>query len=133
MISDTKGLSKNIKNDVDEFEITLGLKNNVFEFKTKTSKISSWAWGIAITSIGAVVAFYITTPSAVVSTAGSGGVISFGAETATATGAMTILGINATIFAISLGVAAEGIGVIANLKNQYDVIECNGRYFMKKM
>lgn len=127
-----KELAQNIKNGVDEFEITIDLKEKVLKFKARTDKIPAIAWTIAFGAIASAIALYIATPAATAITAGTGGAISFTGATAFAGGAIAILGISATTFAISLGIAAGGVGVIAKLRNRYEVVEKYGSFYMRR-
>lgn len=128
-VTNPKELAKAIKNNESSFEITVDLKNKVVKLKA----VGKIAWGIAFTAIGGAVALYLATPAATAVSApaaGAGGVISFTGGTVAATGAVTILGLSATTFAISVGIAAGGVGAITKLRDNYKIEEKAGRYFM---
>lgn len=127
-----KELAKNINEGLEEFEITIDLKNKVIKLKMKMKSVSVIAWTTVVISLSTAIYLYISTPVLTATTGGTGGVISFGGGLAATGGAITILGVSATTFAIALGVAGGGIGVITKLKDRYNVVERDGRYFMVK-
>lgn len=128
-------LGKGIKNGESSIEITIDLKNKVFTFKKKTQNLGSAAWATAIASIATAVGLYLSAPATTAATApvgGAGGVISFTGGTVAAAGAVTILGVSATTFAIGLGVAAGGVGAITRLVKDYEIVERYGNYYLEK-
>ena len=98
------------------------LANHIYRIKL----IGSIAWGVAIISIGGAVYLYSVTPAATAISApagGAAGLLSFGAASAGAVGAVSVIGLNATIAAIGVAVAAGGVGVLTKLREQYKIKE----------
>jgi len=112
-------LVKAIMNDTSRIEIEGDLANKVYKLKI----VGPLAWGVAFVAISGAVYLYLATPAATATTAGAGGVISFTGGTAAAATAVTILGISSTSVAISIGVAAGGVGAITTLRDKYQVVE----------
>ena len=130
-----KELGKGIKNGESSIELTIDLKNKVFKFKKKTRNLGPAAWATAIASIATAVGLYLSAPVTTAATApvgGVGGAISFTGGTVAAAGAITILGVSATTFAIGLGIAAGGVGAITILYKDYDIVEKHGSYYLEK-
>ncbi len=130
-----KELGQGLKNGESSIELTIDLKNKVIKFKKKTKNLGTTAWATAIGSIATAVGLYLSAPATTAATApigGVGGAISFTGGTVAATGALTILGISATTFAIGLGVAAGGIGVLTKLHKNYEIVEKHGSYYLEK-
>ena len=102
-------LAEAIENGEDTIEIEGDLKEKILKIKA-TGKV---AWILAIGVIGVAVVIAITTGGAGAPASGIIGV-----------GAVSVLGLPAAISAVSIAVAAGGVGVLNKLRN-YKVIENN--------
>jgi len=100
-------LGEALKNDQDTIEIEGDLKKKVVRIKA-TGKV---AWLIALAAIGIAVTILI-------STGGTGAPVSglVGA------GAVSVLGLPAAVSAVSIAVAAGGVGVLNTLR-EYKIVE----------
>ena len=130
-----KELGKGLKSGQSSIEITIDLKNKIFSFKKKSQNLGSTAWATAIASVATAVGLYLSTPATTAATApagGAGGAITFTGGTVAAAGAVTILGVSATTFAIGLGIAAGGVGAVTRLVNDYEIVERYGSYYLEK-
>lgn len=103
-------LAEALDNDEDTIEIEGDLRNKTLKIKA-TGKV---AWIIAIGAVGVATASIILAPA-------SGGTTTFVSAIA-APAAVSIWGTGVTISAISIAVAAGGIGVLNKLR-QYKIIE----------
>lgn len=120
-VKSAKELGEAIKNKEEYIYIEGDLKNKIIKIKA-TGKI---AWAIAGVAIASAVGLYLSAPATAVATAPAGGVgsvVSFGGSAAAAGSAMTILGINATAVAMSVAIAAGGIGAINLLRDDYKIV-----------
>ena len=125
-----KELANAILNDVDCIEIEGDLSKKVIRIKV-TGKL---AWAVCAVSLGTAIALYLITPEVTVATApagGAGGVISFTGGVAASAVAATSLG-TATVAAISIGVAAGGIGAVNVLRDKYKIVEKRDDYLKLK-
>lgn len=112
-----KELGKAIKNGANYIEIYGDLKNQTVHIMV-TGKA---AWGVCIGALGAAIVFYLETPAATVATTPAGG--------AATSVAATVLGAAATT-AVTIGVAAGGVGALNTLRNKYTIIEKNEEYIV---
>lgn len=120
-VKSAKELGEAIKNKEEYIYIEGDLKNRIIKIKA-TGKI---AWAIAGVAIASAVGLYLSAPATAVVTAPAGGVgsvVSFGGSAAAAGAATTILGINATAVAMSVAIAAGGIGAINLLRDDYKIV-----------
>ena len=102
-------LANAIENGTESVEIEGDLAKGVIRIKY----VEKAAWLVAISAIGAAVAFALAAPA----TAGTSLVAS---PLFAATGAVSTLGFSATATAISIAVAAGGVGVLNRLRD-YDM------------
>ncbi|WP_338627400.1 hypothetical protein QJR52_04545 [Clostridium baratii] len=109
-VNDSKGLGEALKADEDEIIIEGDLKEKVIRIKAK-GKV---AWAVAIGAIAVAVVAIIATPA-------TGGTSSI-AAVATAPAAVSVLGGAATTAAISIAVAAGGVGALNKLR-EYKIVE----------
>lgn len=117
----SKELGIAIKNNEDYIYVEGDLKNKIIRIKA-TGKI---AWGIAGASIAIAVGLYLATPAVTAVSApaaGVGGAISFTGSAAAATAAITVLGFNATVVAITVAVSAGGFAGIQSLRDKYTIV-----------
>jgi len=113
-------LAEALNNDEDTIEIEGDLRNKTLKIKA-TGKV---AWIIAIGAVGVATASIILAPA-------SGGTTTLISAIA-APAAVSIWGTGVTISAISIAVAAGGIGVLNKLR-QYKIIEnTDNRLVLKK-
>lgn len=119
-IRDPKELGKALKEEKDTIEIEGDLKNKVIKIKG-TGKI---AWGIAIAAIAISVA-------AILASLPSGGT-SNAVHFVTAPVAVGILGASATTAAISIAVAAGGIGALKKLRDYKITEQSANRLVLKR-
>jgi len=113
-------LAEALNNDEDTIEIEGDLRNKTLKIKA-TGKV---AWIIAIGAVGVATASIILAPA-------SGGTTTLVSAIA-APAAVSIWGTGVTISAISIAVAAGGIGVLNKLR-QYKIIEnTDNRLVLKK-
>lgn len=127
---DSKELAKAIKNGEDSIIVEGDLKNKVIRIKL-TGKL---AWSVCAVSLGEAIMFYMATPEATVASApagGVGGVISFTGGMAATTAAAATLG-SAVIPAVTIGVAAGGMGALNTLRDKYKIVEKNNNYIKLK-
>lgn len=120
-VKSAKELGEAIKNKEEYIYIEGDLKNRIIKIKA-TGKI---AWAIAGVAIASAVGLYLSAPATAVATAPAGGVgsvVSFCGSAAAAGAATTILGINATAVAMSVAIAAGGIGAINLLRDDYKIV-----------
>ena len=120
-VKSAKELGEAIKNKEEYIYIEGDLKNRIIKIKA-TGKI---AWAIAGVAIASAVGLYLSAPATAVATAPAGGVgsvVSFGGSAAAVGAATTILGINATAVAMSVAIAAGGIGAINLLRDDYKIV-----------
>ena len=110
VITNEEELGETLKEEPDTIEIEGDLKNKVLRIKA-TGKVS---WAIAIAAIGIAVTILI-------STGGTGAPVSglVGA------GAVSVLGLPAAVSAVSIAVAAGGVGALNTLR-KYEIIENSG-------
>lgn len=131
-VTTKNALANATKRGESEIVIEGDLANQVYRIKL----VGPIAWGVAIFSIGGAVYLYLATPAATVVSApvgGAGGTLSFGAGSAIAVAAASTIGINATIAAIGIAVAAGGIGVLTKLREQYKIVDkSQNRLVLKK-
>jgi hypothetical protein len=121
-VSTNGELAAAIKRNESKIIIEGDLANNIYRIKL----IGPIAWGIAFLAIGGAVYVYLATPAVTAVSApvgGAGGILSFGAASASAAVAVTTIGLNATIAAIGVGVAAGSVGAITKLREKYKVSE----------
>jgi len=106
-ITNEEELGETLKDEPDSIEIEGDLKKKVLRIKA-TGKV---AWAIAIAAIGIAVTILI-------STGGTGAPVSglVGA------GAVSVLGLPAAVSAVSIAVAAGGVGALNTLR-KYEIIE----------
>lgn len=115
-----KELGEALKNQQDTIEIEGDLRNHVVRIKA-TGKL---AWIVAIAAIGFAVVAIIAAPT----TGGTSAVVGF----TSAPLAVAILGGAATISAISIAVAAGGVGALNSLR-KYKIIEkSDNRLILKR-
>ena len=117
-----KELGKAIKNNVDEIIIEGDLKEKVFTIRAGGKvawAVCAVALVVSIASIVATVAFPPVAPAAAIP------------EGAAAFAAVPILGA-ATVPAVSIGVAAGGIGGLVALREKYEVVEKDDKHIKLK-
>ena len=114
-----KELAQALKEEEDVLEIEGDLKKKVLKIKA-TGKI---AWGIAIAAIATAVAATIVA----IPTGGTSEVVSF----MVAPAAVGILGVDVTMAAIYIAVAAGGVGVLNSLR-KYEIMGEFGDTLMLK-
>lgn len=109
-ISNEEELGEALKREQDTIEIEGDLKKKVLRIKA-TGKVS---WAVALAAIGIAVTILL-------STGGTGAPVSglVGA------GAVSVLGLPAAISAVSIAVAAGGVGALNTLR-KYEIIEDTG-------
>jgi len=105
-IRNEKELGEALKEEPDSIEIEGDLARKVIRIKA-TGKV---AWAVAIAAIGLAVVAVLTSPA----TGGAHGVIAVGV---TAPVAVSILGLSATTAAVSIAVAAGGVGALKTLRS----------------
>jgi hypothetical protein len=124
-------LGQYVKKGESEIVVEGDLVNHVYRIKV----VGKLAWAVCGVALGAAIYFAMATPAATVATApaaGAGGVVSFGASVSTAAAAVTVLGVPATVAAVTIGVAAGGIGGIMSLRDKYRIAERNGSRMVLK-
>jgi hypothetical protein len=109
-------LAKAIENGEDTIEIEGDLKEKTLKIKA-TGKV---AWIIAIGAIGVAVTIVIATGGTGAPASGIIGV-----------GAVSVLGLPAAISAVSIAVAAGGVGVLNKLRN-YRIVKNNDNILILK-
>lgn len=119
-VKDTKGLGSALKNNEDEIIIEGNLKNKVIRIKA-TGKV---AWIVAIGAIGVVVV-------AELATLATGG-ISYVTDAFVAPVAVGILGGPTTLAAVSISIAAGGVGSLNKLRKYKIVEKTDNRVVLKK-
>ncbi|PAT32741.1 hypothetical protein CLI92_02740 [Vandammella animalimorsus] len=115
-IKTEKELAEALKNSQETIELEGKIKDTVIRIKA-TGKVT---WAIAIGAIGIAVALVLSPvrdPKSQVASKISG--------FAAASGAVAILGSGATYAAISIAVAAGGIGALNSLRD-YKIVSSNG-------
>lgn len=105
VIKDEKRLAEALKNGEDTIEIKGDLAKRTFKIKA-TGKV---AWGVCVTSLVVAVTSFMSSYA----TAGVSVVAGLGFAGASA----SILGTGATLTAISVAVAAGGVGVLNKLRS----------------
>ncbi len=125
-VYDQKGFADAVSNGDDTIEIEGSFAEEVFRIRA-TGKVS---WAIAIAAITIAVAVLVATiPSKEKGDAiGTTEVAKFVVDPA----AFSILGTNATITAISIAVAAGGVGVLSRIRNDYKIQEHRKGYLLLK-
>jgi hypothetical protein len=116
-ISNEADLGEALKNDQDTIEIEGDLKNKVLKIKA-TGNV---AWVIAIGAIGIAVTLLIATGG---TGAPASGIIGGGA--------VAVLGLPTAISAISIAVAAGGVGVLNSLRRYKIAEQSNGKLVLKR-
>ncbi|MDN3555774.1 hypothetical protein [Halomonas maura] len=116
-ISNEADLGEVLKNDQDTIEIEGDLKNTVLKIKA-TGKV---AWAIAIAAIGVAVTVLIATGG---TGAPASGIIGGGA--------VAVLGLPTAISAVSIAVAAGGVGVLNSLRSYRIADQSNGKLVLKR-
>ncbi|CAH0534085.1 hypothetical protein VST7929_01986 [Vibrio stylophorae] len=116
-ISNEADLGEALKSEQDTIEIEGDLKNKVLKIKA-TGKA---AWTIAIGAIGIAVTVLITSGG---TGAPASGIIG--------SGAVAVLGLPTAISAISIAVAAGGVGALNSLRNYEIADQSNGRLVLKR-
>lgn len=128
-VTSKKELAQAVERGESRIEVIGDFANGVVKLKL----IGPIAWGIAAAAIGGAVYLYMATPAATATTAGTGGVISFGAASTSAAAAVTVLGLNATTVAIGIGIAAGGVGVLTKIRDNYKIVEkSNNRVVLER-
>lgn len=117
-VSDEKELGSALKSGEDTIEIEGDLKNKVLRIKS-TGKV---AWFIAIGSISIAVAV-------IISSGGLGAPISAIIGTS---GAVSVLGIQATSAAVVIAVTAGGVGALNSLRKYKIYKQTDNRMILKK-
>lgn len=115
-----------MKEKADYIQIEGDFANKVIRIKL----VGKYAWALCIGALTTAIALILAAPSASVATApaaGAGGAISFTGGLAAASAAVPVLG-SATVTAVSIGVAAGGVGILTTLRNQYRIIEKRNNY-----
>ena len=127
-VSTEKELSQCIQNGVDRIEIEGDLANKTLKIKA-TGKV---AWAVAFGAIGVAIIAVMTLPAS--STTGPAGPVAEGLiASGAAAGAVTVLGLPATIAAISMALADKNKSVLTKLRDSYDIVEkSNNRIVLKK-
>lgn len=119
VVKTSKELGQAIKAEKETIEIEGDLAAKVIRIKA-TGKV---AWGVAAAALGIGVFAIVHTPHATVATApagGVGGAISFTGGAVSTGAAGAILG-PAAITAITVAVAAGGIGALTSLRDKYKI------------
>lgn len=93
--------------------------------------VSGLSWTVCAASLGAAVWLFLATPAASGLTAGAGGAISFTGGIVTALGAITFMGVPATLLALGLAIASGGMGIISTLRKKYQ-ISSSGNYLDRR-
>ncbi|WP_332408392.1 hypothetical protein [Vibrio metschnikovii] len=116
-ISNEADLGEALKREQDTIEIEGDLKNKVLKIKA-TGKV---AWAVAIGAIGIAVAVLIAS-------GGTGAPVSgiIGG------GAVAVLGLPTAISAISIAVAAGGVGALNSLRSYEIADQSNDRLILKR-
>jgi len=125
-VSDAKELGRAIKAERDVIEITIDLRDGIVRIKA----VGKIAWAIAIGAIGTAVAIWWFTR--VVTPASPAGVFALVPLAGGATAAVTVLGVDATTLAITVGITAGGVGAVTSLRHGYNLVEKSGRYYLEK-
>jgi hypothetical protein len=84
------------------------------------------AWAVASVSLAAAAYFFIATPATTVATAPVGGLpglAPFAGGAASAGAAASILGIPAVIAAVTMAIAAGGVGIFQKLRCNYKITD----------
>lgn len=119
VVKTSKELGQAVKAEKETIEIEGDLAAKVIRIKA-TGKV---AWGVAAAALGIGVFAIVHTPHATVATApagGVGGAISFTGGAVSTGAAGAILG-PAAITAITVAVAAGGIGALTSLRDKYKI------------
>ncbi|MDC5842514.1 hypothetical protein OPW33_24615 [Vibrio europaeus] len=116
-ISNEADLGEALKSEQDTIEIEGDLKNKVLKIKA-TGKV---AWAVAIGAIGIAVTMLIATGG---TGAPASGIIGGGA--------VAVLGLPTAISAISIAVAAGGVGALNSLRSYEIADQSNGRLVLKR-
>lgn len=122
VVNDAKGLAKAIKDGDNEIIIEGKIGDIVIRIKA----IGSVAWGVAIGAIGIAVGALLATPG----TVGTSAIVaapSF-ALAGTALGGSSVVAVGA----ISIAVAAGGVGVLTSLRNYKVQKLADGKILLKK-
>lgn len=131
VVKTSKELGQAIKEEKETIEIEGDLAAKVIRIKA-TGKV---AWGVAAAALGIGVFAIIHTPHATVATApagGVGGAISFTGGAVSTGAAGAILG-PAAITALTVAVAAGGVGALTTLRNKYKIAnKSKGHVTLKK-
>lgn len=131
VVKTSKELGQAIKAEKETIEIEGDLAAKVIRIKA-TGKV---AWGVAAAALGIGVFAIVHTPHATVATApagGVGGAISFTGGAVSTGAAGAILG-PAAITALTIAVAAGGIGALTTLRNKYKITnKSKGHVVLKK-
>lgn len=109
-ITSENALGEALSSNQDTIEIEGNLKNKVLRIKA-TGRV---AWVIAVGAIGIAVTILLTTGGTGAPVSGIVGI-----------GAVSVLGLPAAISAVSIAVAAGGVGALNSLR-AYDIIDKNG-------
>lgn len=117
IVKTSKELGQAIKNGVDTIVIEGDLAKTTFKIKA-TGKVA-WAVAIGAVGIAAYSAIHITTSTATNLNMGKN--IAFTGGAVGTTTAITILGTATTWSAISIAVAAGGVGALTSLRNKYKI------------
>lgn len=116
-------LGKAIKNQEEFIEIEGDLRNKVIRIKA-AGKVT---WGVCATALGVAIVSYMATPAATVAATPVGGAATMVNGLAATVVATTSLG-SATIAAITIGVAAGGIGALNTLRDKYKIVEKDDKH-----
>ncbi|RVU85996.1 hypothetical protein EOL70_00660 [Leucothrix sargassi] len=116
-ISNEADLGEALKSSQDIIEIEGDLKNKVLKIKA-TGKV---AWTIVIAAIGVAVTILITTGG---TGAPASGIVGGGA--------VAVLGMPTAISAVSIAVAAGGVGVLNSLRSYKIADQSNGKLVLKR-
>jgi hypothetical protein len=118
-IDSAKELGKELKKDIDTFEVSLKIGETILKIKS----VGKVAWAVAIGAIGVAVTGILATPA-------TGGVTS-ALTAASAPAAVSILGVSTTTAAVSIAAAGGGIAVLNKLR-KYEIVEKHTTYMVVK-
>ena len=123
-ITSEKELSKAIKDGQDTIEIEGDLIGKTIRIKA-TGKV---AWGVVVAAMGAAIATVLLTTRTGPSTAS----MSLAVNAVAIPGATAILGLPATISALTIAIAGGGIGVLNKLRDYKIVSREDSKLILQK-
>lgn len=118
--------SKEMGEAMKENKNTIIVEGDLAKKVIRIKATGTIAWVVAFGSIGIAVFAIISAPAATAVTAPAGGAISFTGG-AVATGAAGVILGPAAITAVTIAVAAGGVGVLTTLRDKYSMKKINNK------